>query len=441
MMSKKVAIMGGYGGMGRIFAKLFKEEGSDVTICGPTRVKGEAASRELDVLYEPDNIAAAKAADVVVITVPIDVTAKTIEEVAPHIRDGAMVMDLTSVKGWPCQLMAEHAGPKVEVLGTHPVFGPRVGSVDGQVFVLTPVRGRKGLDWLRKILAKHNARIVDSTPEEHDRVMGVVQGLTHFAYISVGKALVDMDIDVKRSRDFSSPVYDLMLDMIGRIIGQNPHLYAEIQMTNPQVLDVHKAYLAAAQKLSKAVKDGDEEAFVRMMVEAARHFDDTERAMGRSDKAIGSLVHEMKKLKRSVGERICLKHIYSDAVHIGTVEKVTGDEVTLRDGSKSQTLRISNLRILGKEKTRKFMAKKYGTVKKDFSVVLDDAADEKLIGELIIEHEGSIMAADVADIYRDKKLGDGRKSVCFSLTIIAEDVRAAQASAKEFFERLGGKLR
>jgi prephenate dehydrogenase len=373
--------------------------------------------------------------------VPIAVTADTIKEVAPHVKEGALLMDLTSVKEWPCELMAEHAKPEVEVIGTHPIFGPRVGTIDGQVFVLTPVRGKKWLPWLRDILERHSARIIDSTPAEHDEVMAVVQGLTHFAYISIGKTLKDLNLDVRRSRQFASPVYELMLDMIGRIIGQDPHLYAEIQMQNPRVPGIHDAYIKAAGELSAAVKDGRESDFVKMMAEAARHFGDTERAMGRSDKAIGSLVGELKQLKESVGHEICLKHMYSGVVHLGVVESVTADEVVLKQAGKSKRLKLSNLVVLGDEERLRYLVGKYGTTKKDYSVVLPDSADEAFISQLIREREDSVVEVQVKDVYRGGSIGDGLKSVLFRIELIQDDVKIHEAKVREFFERLGGGLR
>jgi len=415
-------VVGGYGGMGRIFARLFKGEGCDVVISGPTEGKGVEAAGELGVEYVRDNVEAVRGADVVVVTVPIAVTADTIREVAPHVKEGALLMDLTSVKEWPCELMARHSKPGVEVVGTHPIFGPRVPSVDGQVFVLTPVRGERWVKWLRSVLVKHNARVVESTPREHDEVMAVVQGLTHFAYISIGKTLMDLDFDVKRSRQFSSPLYELMLDMIGRIIGQDPHLYAEIQMQNPRIPGIHDAYLKAAAELSRAVREKRESDFVAMMVAAARHFGDTERSMGRSDKAIGSLVAELNALKGSVGREICLRHMYSGVTHLGVVESVTPDEVVLNDGGKARTLKLSNLVVLGDGERVEYKKGKYGTTKKDYSVVLSESADEGFICGLIREHDENIVSACVKDVYKGGKIGGWLKSVCFSVEIIQEDL-------------------
>ncbi|MDD5111242.1 MAG: prephenate dehydrogenase [Candidatus Altiarchaeota archaeon] len=440
-MDRIAAIIGGYGGMGRLFAGMFKEEGFKVRISGPTESKGLKAASELGVEYFRDNKKAVEGADVVVISVPINVTLDVIREVGPIIKDGALFMDDTSVKRKACAAMARHSGKKVDVIGTHPVFGPRVQGIEGQTFVLTPVRGEKWLAYLQGALAGRRAKVVVSTPEEHDRIMAVVQGLTHFAYISMGKTLQELGVDVKRSRQFSSPIYDLMLDMIGRIIGQDPHLYAEIQMGNPEVLKAHRAFIKTAGKLSAIVKKNDEDKFVRLVAESARHFGDVERAMGRSDKAIFSLVAELDRLNASVGKELALRHIYSGKVHLGVVKGVTPDEVTLDDNGKVYTLKLSNIRVMRTGERIRYKAERYGTVSRDFSVLLEDKADERLISELLWKANENILTISIKDVYKGERLGAGKKSVCFAIDIINHEPKKTENSISDFFEDIGGTLR
>ena len=427
--------------MGRIFAQLFKNEGFYVRISGPTESKGEKAAEELGVEYLKDNASAVSDADVVMISVPIDVTVSVIKEVGPHVKDGALLLDDTSVKQDACKAMAKNAGRKVEIVGMHPVFGPRVRGIDGQTFVLTPVRGEKWFSWLQKVLEEHNARIVVSTPEEHDRIMAVVQGLTHFTYISTGKTLQELGVDVKRSRQFSSPIYELMLDMIGRIIGQDPKLYAEIQMQNPEVPKVHKAFIKVAEKLGRIVKEKDEKAFVELMVSSAKHFGDVERAMGRSDKAIFSLVSELDRLKSSVGRELCLRHIYSGKIHLGVVKAVTPDDVTLEDNGKEFMLKLSNIQIMRNSERIAYKAERFGSVSRDFSVVLTEKADEAFISELLKGSNENILSAKVKDVYKGEKLGKEKKSVCFTAEIINQEPKKTEKTVVEFFEKIGGKIR
>ncbi len=441
MAKKKISIMGGYGGMGAFFAKLFKEEGFSVTISGPSEIKGKNVAKELGAEYVKDNKKAAKGADIVMISVPIDHTLDVIKEVAPTVKKGALLMDVTSIKEEPCKAMKEFCNKGVEILGTHPVFSHRVGTLEGQVFVLTPVRGKTWLTWFKEFLSRHKARIYESTPEEHDRIMAVVQGLTHFAYISIGKTLEELDLDVKESRKFSSPIYELMLDIVGRIIGQNPELYASIQMQNPRVLEVHDAFLKAAKELNETVKDGDEKKFIATMSRAAKHFGDVESAMGRSDKAIYSLISELDCLKNSIGSGICLKHIYSGKIHYGTVKDVTPEEVIIEDSGKESKLKISNIQILPDDEVVESLAKKFGTVKRDFSFAFDDSINGRFIAKLLRSYDRDIIGVEIKDVYTGSQIGPGKKSICFGVEILNRNPKETSAVINEFFSRLGGIAR
>jgi len=438
---KKISIIGGYGGMGAFFAKLFKEESFDVIISGPSEIKGEKVAKELNVKYLKDNRKAVKGADIVMISVPINATLKVIKEVAPHIRKDGLLMDVTSVKEEPCKAMKEFSSKEVEIIGTHPVFSHRVGTLDGQVFVLTPVRGRKWLKWLKEFLGKHKARIYESTPVEHDRIMAVVQGLTHFTYISIGKTLQELDLNVKESRKFSSPIYELMLDIVGRIIGQNPELYASIQMQNLRVLEVHKAFLKTAHEFNQTVKDRDERRFIQMMSQAAKHFGDVDSAMGRSDKAIYSLISELDHLKNSVGKEICLRHIYSGRIHSGVVKGVTPEKVILDDSGKKSELKISNIQILPEDETMRFMIEKFGTVKRDFSYIFDDSINGRFISKLLRNYDKDVIGVEIKDVYTGSQIGPSRKSICFSVEILNRNSKEISTRINKFFSRIGGVAR
>lgn len=435
------AVVGGYGGMGKLFASLLASEGFDVVVSGPTESKGGRVSEELGAEYTPDNVSAVSGADVVVVSVPIDKTLQVIEQVGPHLAKGALIMDVTSIKKEPCDAMVKHCGKGVEILGTHPIFGPRVGKIDGQVFVLTPVREGKWTKKIRAILAKHKVKIHESTPVAHDRVMAVVQGLTHFTYISLGKTLKELDFDIKESRNYSSPIYELMLDIVGRIIGQDPKLYAEIQMRNREIPAVHKAFLKTARSLSEIIEKQDEQSFIKVMAEAAKHFDDVDRAMGRSDKAISSLVSELELLKDSVGRELCLEHIYSGMTHVGVVDDVSSDEVVISEGGRRHKLKLSNIRVLGDEERVMFKAEKYGTVARDFSIVVDSDADESFIADILREHDEAIVGVKVKDVYEGPQVGKGAKSVCFSVEFINSGVKESERNVSVFFEKIGGKRR
>ena len=69
---RTVAVIGGHGGMGQLFAKLFEDLGQDVLVA------------DLDTTLTP--VEAAQRAQVVLVSVPMDATPQLIKELGPHVR-------------------------------------------------------------------------------------------------------------------------------------------------------------------------------------------------------------------------------------------------------------------------------------------------------------------------------------------------------------------
>ncbi len=277
---RTIAIVGGTGGMGRFFHRIFTEVGHEVLITS------EAT--------ELTPVQAAQRADLVIISVPIGVTLEVIQEVSPVMKPGSCLMDLTSLKGEPMKAMLEHTRPEVEVVGTHPMFGPTVESLLRQVVVLCPGRGTSWLAWLRQFIESQGGLVKVTTPAYHDKMMSVIQVLRHFSTIVLGKCLETLEVDLEESLEFTSPIYRLELAMIGRLFAQSPGLYADIEMQNPLSPRVVAAYLHAASTLGGVVVSRDREAFIEHFQRTARFFGDfRNQAMEESNYLITKLVDRL----------------------------------------------------------------------------------------------------------------------------------------------------
>ncbi len=272
---KTVAVIGGSGRMGRCMAALFADLGHAVI------------SADLDTQVTPEEAAAA--ADVVVISVPIDVTVEVISRLGGLVRDDALLMDVTSIKVGPVQAMLDHC--RGSVVGSHPLFGPSVHSFQGQRVVLCSGRGDAWLDWVRQMFQARGLAVMESSPEAHDRAMSIVQVLVHFATEVMGGTLSRLKVSIDETLAFTSPVYLMELIMAARHFAQSPDLYASIQMSNPATPDVIAAFIAAAEGLRSAVTAKDRAAFARMYEEVRAYFGDfTERALEQSSFLIDRLV-------------------------------------------------------------------------------------------------------------------------------------------------------
>ncbi len=435
----KIAIIGGTGNFGRIFARLFKEEGHEVVITGRDVLKGERVAGEEGVRFSNDNIKAAKESDVVIISVYIENTIDVIKQVAPHVRPGCLLMDFTSVKVEPTQAMLKHAKNGVEIIGTHPMFGPRTRTIEGLTFIITPVRTGKWEGFIKEFLEKQKSKVIWTTPEEHDRIMGVVQGLTHFTYIAIASTLRELEIDVKQSRKFASPIYELMLDLVARIVGQSPQLYASIQMHNPKTDAVRRTFINEIEKLNQIIENRDMGAFKEIMSKSAKHLDDIDASMGRSDKAILALREELKKLSDSIGREVALKHIYSGAVHVGTVKEVDPEKVVLETSGASSReilLKLSNVELLDEKFLKKWKQEHLPGMSRDFSFMFPVNTDEEIIRKCI-ESTGDIISCKIIDIYKGKQIPEGKKSITFRVEALDFDFSTVETLLKG----IGGVLR
>ena len=414
----KVLILGGTGEMGQWFTRFFKERDYEVTVWGKGG-KVEVA-RKLNVPFASDLEAAIPENDIVIVSVPINATEETIAEVAPKMKAGSLLMDFTSTKVKPVEAMRRFAPAGVEILGTHPMFGPTIPTIRGQTVILVPVNGRseKWFPVIRQLFEESGAHVEITNAAEHDRLVSVVQGLTHFAYIAIGTTIDRLDFDIKKSRKFVSPVYSIMLDFVGRILGQNPYLYALIQMENPGVLEVHEAYIKECEELSSLVRAHDEEGFVRKMKAAARKYDDTAHALRRSDKLINSRIAEYETILNSVGKVCGFSHVYSGKIHVGTLEKVGPNEIIITKLASKGTaphiknkfikLKLENLRLLSESELREWRKESLKHVVRDISVLIPKGADpEVVLGA--VNTNNHLVACQISDTYNGTKETEAEK--------------------------------
>ncbi len=250
-----LGIIGGTGKMGRLFAPVFAKAGYEVLVAGRHTALTNA---EL-----------AKQCDVVIVSVPIRDTVSVIGEIAPLMKKHQLLCDFTSLKVKPVEAMLASAA---DVIGLHPMFGPTVSSIKGQTIIACPARGSGSrTEAFLTIFRAEGAKVTIATPAEHDKMVAVVQGLTHFVTLTMARTLRRLDIDIRATQEFTSPVYQIELALVGRLLSQDPALYADILQQNPAVPAVLDACRKSAEELAAVVASQDPEQFAAFFSDNSRH--------------------------------------------------------------------------------------------------------------------------------------------------------------------------
>lgn len=275
---KTVAIIGGLGGMGSLFGRLFTELGQEVLIT------------DLDTPLTPRE--AAGRADAVLVSVPIRATLDVIAEIGPACREDGLLFDVTSTKVDPIRMMCESS--RCDVIGMHPMFGPSVHTLQEQRIVLVPGRVREGSSWewwLRTCIRARGLSILDATAEEHDRSMAIVQVLTHFSTEVLGLAMARLGLPVEQTLRFASPVYLIELLMTARHFCQSGELYGAIHMANPNRREIADALDASLAAWRQAVDQDDQTLFSKLFDECNEFFGSfSERALKQSSHLMDRVV-------------------------------------------------------------------------------------------------------------------------------------------------------
>jgi cyclohexadieny/prephenate dehydrogenase len=219
--------------------------------------------------------AAVADADLVIACIPIGACGAVAREIGPHLKPGAIVSDVGSVKAAVVREMAPHIPPGVHFVPGHPVAGTEHSGPDAgfaELFVnrwciLTPPHDtdKSAVERLSQFWTAFGASVEIMSAEHHDLVLAVTSHVPHLiAYNIVGTAfdlrLVTESEILKYSaggfRDFT------------RIAASDPTMWRDIFLHNKDaVLEVLGRFNEDLATLARAVRHGDGETLFNLFAE------------------------------------------------------------------------------------------------------------------------------------------------------------------------------
>ena len=214
------------------------------------------------------NVEAVSDADLVILCIPVGACGPVAQEIAAHLKPGAIVSDVGSVKGAIVRDMAPHLPKSIHFVPAHPVAGTENSGPDSgfaELFInrwciLTPPDGADAaaVDRLRAFWAAMGAKVEIMTPDHHDLVLAITSHLPHLiAYTIVGTADELAQVTESEVIKFSAGGFRDFT----RIAASDPTMWRDIFLSNKEaVLEMLGTFTEDLSKLTRAIRRGDGEA-------------------------------------------------------------------------------------------------------------------------------------------------------------------------------------
>jgi len=193
------------------------------------------------------------AAEIVVLGPPVQRMGEAVAMIKDHLAPGTLVLDVASVKFNIAKLLEKELPAHVDIVCTHPLFGPQSGKngIAGLKMAVCPVRNEEKAQKVAAFLREAFAlEVFVITPEEHDRELATVQGLSHM----IAKVLLEME---PLPRNLTTKSYERLIECFDMLRYDSMELFLAIERDNPFSIDVRRSFFARADELRQFLEAHD----------------------------------------------------------------------------------------------------------------------------------------------------------------------------------------
>jgi cyclohexadieny/prephenate dehydrogenase len=214
------------------------------------------------------NAQAAEGADLVILSIPVGQSGPVAQEIAAHLKAGAVLSDVGSVKGSVVRDIASHVPRGVHLIPAHPVAGteysgPDAGFADlfvNRWCILTPPpdADAAAVERLAAFWRALGANVETMSAEHHDLVLAITSHLPHLiAYTIVGTADELGTVTESEVLKFSAGGFRDFT----RIAASDPTMWRDVFLANKDaVLEMLGTFSEDLSQLTRAIRRGDGEA-------------------------------------------------------------------------------------------------------------------------------------------------------------------------------------
>ena len=187
--------------------------------------------------------------DTIFLAVPIRDFEELMKDLSTKIQGNKTVIDVCSVKVHPKNMMLEHLSNEVDIIATHPLFGPDSFQERGSVMMMEKVRDQHDrYDFWKSYFQSQNIIIEEITADQHDMMAAKSQGLTHL----IGRVIDDFGT---QKTNIDTVGYQALHKLVSQTCNDSWELFEDIQKFNPytesMITDLNRSFKRIVDSLGK----------------------------------------------------------------------------------------------------------------------------------------------------------------------------------------------
>lgn len=266
-----VAIIG-IGLIGGSFAKGIKRLHPEAFIIGFDKNEEHLTEAlEIGLIDEKGNEQDLKEADMVFVTIPVDVLVVELPQVLDKVNDDCVVIDAGSTKSLLCQTVENHPKRR-NYLSCHPIAGTEFsgpsaafdGLYEGKTNIICEVEKtafklqEKALDLFREL----GMRIRYMNPEAHDKHIAYVSHLSHISSFMLGKTVIEEEQNERDIFDMAGSGFESTV----RLAKSSPDMWTPIFEQNKEnVVKSLEEYIKNLESFKEMMQQNDFEGIYDQM--------------------------------------------------------------------------------------------------------------------------------------------------------------------------------
>lgn len=255
--ARDVAIVGGAGEMGRWLGDFLEAGGDHVGVLDPRPPpRGRPRYRDL--------AAAARTADIIVLSTPIRATAPLLRRLV-DLRPDGLVFDVLSVKAPIVPELLRGVRRGLRITSVHPMFGPSARTLSGRNLLVVGCGSPPADREARALFASSALSITEVPLRRHDRLIAESLGLSHAVNLLFLEALAGAAVSRKELARAASTTFHRQSSLALAVAREGAELYLDIQALNPGSSRVYDDLERGLRSLRTIARRSDLRAFQSLL--------------------------------------------------------------------------------------------------------------------------------------------------------------------------------